>query len=137
MVKHWSSTQKVLTLSSGEAELAGIVKGTAEALGLRSLAADLGMELKIQMYADSSAAIGICRRAGIGRVRHLATGQLWVQERVRTGDVQLYKVPGAANPADVLTKHLARDACDGHLARVGLRRSAGRASTAPRTGYAE
>merc|ERR1712122_242366 len=87
LVRNWSSTQKAVTLSSGEAELAGIVKGTAEALGLRSLAADLGLTVGIQVHADSAAAIGICRRSGIGRVRHLATGQLWVQERVLSGDV--------------------------------------------------
>ena len=32
---------------------------------------------------QGAAAIGICRRTGIGRVRHLAVGQLWVQERLR------------------------------------------------------
>ncbi len=36
LVKHWGTTQKVVTLSSGRAELAGIVKGSAEALGLRA-----------------------------------------------------------------------------------------------------
>ena len=76
LVKHWSSTQRVVTLSAGEAELAGIVKGSAEALGLRSLAADLGVESRVKVYADSSAAIGIYRRSGIGKVRYLAVGQL-------------------------------------------------------------
>ena len=65
LVKHWSSTQKVVTLSSGEAELAGIVKGAAEALGLRSIAADLGIPVEVRIFADSSAAIGICKRTGI------------------------------------------------------------------------
>ncbi len=64
LVKHWSTTQKVVTLSSGEAELAGIVKGSAEALGLQSLARDLGVEVQIRVYAVSSAAIGICKRTG-------------------------------------------------------------------------
>ena len=45
LAKHWASTQRVITLSSGEAELAGVVKGAAEALGLRSLGADLGWDL--------------------------------------------------------------------------------------------
>ena len=38
LIKHWASTQKTLSLSSGESELSGILKGTSEALGLRSLA---------------------------------------------------------------------------------------------------
>ena len=34
LVKHWSTTQKTTALSSGEAELYGVVKGASEALGL-------------------------------------------------------------------------------------------------------
>ena len=61
LIKHWASTQKVVTLSSGEAELYGVVKGATEALGLRSLAQDMGVNenVDIRLYADSSAAIGI------------------------------------------------------------------------------
>lgn len=82
LVKHWSSTQKVVTLSSGEAELAGIVKAAAEALGLRSLASDLGLDWRIHLHADSSDAIGICQRSGIGKARHPAVGQV-VGSRMR------------------------------------------------------
>ena len=131
LVKHWSSTQKVVTLSSGEAELAGIVKGSSEALGLRSLCEDLGISTDLHVYADSSAAIGICRRSGIGRVRHLATGQLWVQERIRCKDFILHKVLGTENPADVFTKFVPRDVLDQHMATMGLTRETGRAETAP------
>jgi hypothetical protein len=132
LIKHWSTTQKVVTLSSGEAELAGIVKGTAEALGLQSLAADLGIALKVQIHADSSAAIGICKRSGIGKVRHLAVGQLWIQEKVRSGEIALMKVLGTENPADLLTKHLARDLIDQHLSKLAISRETGRAASAPK-----
>jgi hypothetical protein len=132
LIKHWSTTQKVVTLSSGEAELAGIVKGTAEALGLQSLAADLGCEIEVRIHADSSAAIGICKRSGIGRVRHLAVGQLWIQEKVRTGSIVLLKVLGTENPADLLTKHLARDVIDQHLLKLAIYRETGRAASAPK-----
>jgi hypothetical protein len=132
LIKHWSTTQKVVTLSSGEAELAGIVKGTAEALGLQSLAADLGISIKVQIHADSSAAIGICKRSGIGKVRHLAVGQLWIQEKVRSGEISLMKVLGTENPADLLTKHLARDMIDQHLTKLAISRETGRAASAPK-----
>ena len=131
LVKHWSSTQWVLTLSSAEAELAGIVKGSTEGLGLRSLATDLGWTTELKVYTDSSAAIGICKRSGIGKVRHLATGQLWIQDRIRTKDFELFKVAGADNPADMLTKHLTREPLDKHVSFAGLVRMAGRADTAP------
>jgi len=49
LVKHWASTQKAVTLSSGEAELGGVVKAASEALGLQSLAADLGIKLEVAL----------------------------------------------------------------------------------------
>eukprot|EP00969_Alexandrium_andersonii_P187300 8275642-Alexandrium_andersonii.AAC.1 len=88
VIKHWSTTQKTIALSSGEVELAGIAKGAVEGAGLVSVARGLGVGTELRVCADSSAAIGICRRSGIGRVRHLAAGQLWAQERVRSGDFE-------------------------------------------------
>ena len=87
--------------------------------------------MKVRVHADSAAAIGICRRSGIGRVRHLAVGQLWVQEGLRRGDFTLFKVQGDRNPADILTKNIAREVLDRHLAKLGLQRTEGRAATAP------
>ncbi len=132
LLKHWASTQKRITLSSGEAELGAVVRGFSEALGLQSVARDLGVELQPEVHADSSAAIGICRRSGIGKVRHLAVAQLWVQDLVRSRECRLHKVLGTENPADLMTKPLARAEIDGHLARLGLSRATGRAETAPR-----
>eukprot|EP00969_Alexandrium_andersonii_P144694 6398356-Alexandrium_andersonii.AAC.1 len=63
-MKHWSTTQKTIALSSGEAELGGIVKGAAEGVGVVSIALGLGFSAGLRVYADSSAAIGICRRTG-------------------------------------------------------------------------
>jgi hypothetical protein len=131
LLKHWASTQKKITLSSGEAELGAVVRGFSEALGLQSVARDLGVELEPEVHADSSAAIGICRRCGIGKVRHLAVAQLWVQDLVRSQACRLYKVLGTENPADLLTKPLPRTEIDGHLRRLGLSRATGRAATAP------
>ena len=130
-MKHWSTTQKTVTFSSGEAELMGVVKAASESLGLQSLAADLGLSVQIALCTDSSAAVGICRRTGIGRVRHLAVGQLWVQDLLREGAVSLFKVQGELNPADLLTKALSRTVLDGHLDRLRVYREDGRAVSAP------
>ena len=108
LVKHWSSTQKTLALSSGEAELSGILKGACEGLGVQSIWADLGGTCGLNLKADSSAAIGICRRQGLGKVRHLTVGQLWVQQRLRACDFRLFKYPGVQNQGDQLTKHVTR-----------------------------
>ena len=125
-------TQKVVTLSSGEAELSGVVKGAGEGIGMQSIGKDLGIDFELTVLADSSAAIGICRRTGIGRVRHLAVGQLWVQERVRCGDLVLRKHPGQDNPADRLTKHVDKKTAEKHIDVVNMKVESGRPHSAPR-----
>ena len=43
----------------------------------------------------------------------------------------LFKVTGDRNPADILTKCVAREVLDRHLGKLGLQRTEGRATTAP------
>ena len=90
-IKHWSSTQSTVALSSGEAELGGICKGSSICLGLQSVARDLGFQWPLRMFTDATAAIGICHRKGLGKIRHLAVADLWVQDKVRAGDFLLEK----------------------------------------------
>ncbi len=46
LLRGWSSTQKVIALSSGEAEFYGMVRGAAECMGTQSLLGDLEVEAK-------------------------------------------------------------------------------------------
>ena len=73
LVKHWSKTQPTIALSSGEAELSGIGSGMAQALGVQALAADMGWFLKPRVWSDATVAIGISKRRGLGKIRHLHT----------------------------------------------------------------
>ena len=72
-MKHWSSTQTSISLSSGEAEFAGVIRGAGQGLGYQALLKDVGIELPLRVWTDSSAAIGICSRQGLGKLRHLDT----------------------------------------------------------------
>ena len=130
-IKHWSLTQTTIALSSGEAELGGICRGAALALGLQSLANDLGIALNIELLTDATAAIGICRRRGLGKIRHLHVSDLWVQDRLKKGDFSLSKVLGADNPADLLTKHVSRELMLKHMQAIGITGESGRANSAP------
>ena len=49
-LKHFSSTQQTIALSSGEAELRGIVKGGAEGLGLQHVGEDLNIEYDVHIH---------------------------------------------------------------------------------------
>ena len=74
LIKAWSSTQPGVALSSGEAEVVGVTRATAISFGFRSLLADYGIKhLHGRVWTDSSAAIGICKRQGLGKLRHLDT----------------------------------------------------------------
>ena len=86
LLKSWASTQPTVTLSSGEAELYGVVRGGAIGLGFLSLLADFGVKLILRIWTDSSASQGICARQGLGKVRQLDVQELWVQQRLLRGD---------------------------------------------------
>ena len=131
LIKHWSTTQTTVALSSAEAELTGICKGSAQGLGLQALAQDLGLTWALRVATDAAAAVGICRRRGLGKIRHLATADLRVQDRIKKGDFELIRVPGVSNPSDILTKHVDRTILDKHNATMGLLYQDGRAKSAP------
>ena len=93
-------------MSSLEFELYGAVKGTSAGLGMKALYADIGYTLPLRLWTDSSAAIGIASRQGLGKLRHLECTSLWLQQRLRQNNLEIRKIAGEANPADLYTKHL-------------------------------
>ena len=130
LIRSWAKTQATIALSSGESELIAAVKGGAEALGALSLFADLGLTKTAAMHLDASAALGILQRRGVGKLRHLDVGLLWLQEHEAKGAVKLGKVKGEQNPADLGTKHLTEEVMLRHLARMNVELRDGRASIA-------
>ena len=62
LLKSWSSTQPTITLSSGEAELHGVVKGGANGIGFLSLLGDFKIKIPLRLWTDSSASKGMCSR---------------------------------------------------------------------------
>jgi len=131
-LKHWSSTQSSVTLSSGEAEFHGLVKGAAVSLGQQALYEDLGVKVGLRLWTDSSAAVGICSRQGLGKLRHVDTKTLWLQQAVRVGRLEVRKVPGVSNPADLLTKHsLSKDRILELIRLIGCSFKDGRPAAAP------
>ena len=130
-IKHWSKTQTTLALSSGEAELHGIAAGAAQAIGVQTILKDLGFNVKIKVHSDATAAIGIARRKGMGKLRHLDVSGLWVQDKVRSGAMDLVKVDGTKNPADALTKYVDAGILHRSMRDMGLELRGGRAEAAP------
>ena len=103
-------------------------KLTAEMIGIGSLAADLGQDLKVVMYADSSAAIAIAKRRGSGKLRHINIGLLWIQEKTEAEEVIIKKVKGISNPADMMTKSVNREKFDKYMIMTTQKVVEGRAT---------
>ena len=76
----------------------------------------------------------MCSRQGLGKLRHLDTHTLWVQQAVRSKRLVLKKVLGEENPADFLTKNsLSKERLLKLTALYGCHFRDGRAESAPLT----
>ena len=106
LIKLRGGTQGLVPLFSGEVEYYGCVKAGGIGLGDPSLLKDLGIGVPLTVWTDSTASIGIRGRSGLGELRHIDTQCLWLQDKVRSVALQLRKVRGTENPADLFTKHL-------------------------------
>ena len=103
VLKTWSATQASLALSSGEAKFYGVFIGVGIGLGQAALFNNIGIKLPLRVWTDSSAAVGLCGRQSLGKLRHVACQTLVVQQRVLRGDFELHKVKGEVIPADLFT----------------------------------
>ena len=94
------------------------------------MARDLGDEMTVGVYSDASAAIAISQRLGLGKLRHIETQYLWLQEKVAKQNLAMHKVHGTNNPADMLTKAVNAETLKRHLEFSGLGVATGRAGGA-------
>ena len=75
-----SRTKNHVTPNSAEAELIASIKNTSEMPGVRAMLRYWGMQKSGIMYADSSSTLAIAKRNGAGKLRHISTSALWLQE---------------------------------------------------------
>ena len=120
LISHWSRTQPGVALSSGEAELNAALKLGCEILGVRQFSVELGFDYGVHIYGDSSVVKGMLSRKGCGKVKHIEVKQLWLQERVRAGEIDFRKVPRSSNPSDALTHHCAKHEAKHHYHNMNL-----------------
>ena len=98
----WSRTQTTIALSSCEAELYAINMATIEALNVKSTIEELIKNCKtnITVYTDSSSAKSITSRRGVTRrTKHIELRQVFVQELVANGTLQVTKVWNIVKPS--------------------------------------
>ena len=77
----WSSTQKVVSLSSAESEYYSTVRCASEALGLANTIRQLGHEAHVRIWTDAAAARGLALRSGSGAIKHMETKYFTLQQK--------------------------------------------------------
>ena len=98
-IKTWSSTQSVVALSTREAEMYAINK---------SILKDLGVNLELRVFTDATTGKSLVTRRGLGKTRHIAVNELWLQSHVQAKTVTMVKIKNKYNPSGTLTKYLAK-----------------------------
>jgi len=94
--------QTTAALSSGEAEY-----GSAAAIMVQNILAEMHRKYKLACLTDSSAAKGISKRHGVGRPKHLELKELWVQDKVvEKVELEVRKIGTDKNGSDIGTKAL-------------------------------
>ena len=122
--------QSVIALSSGESEFYGLVTAVSESLGDQSVAFDLGVRLNLDIQMDATAGAAIGSRRGLGRVKHIDTCFLWVQDLITNGKVKVHKVHTTENFSDILTKPVSGHTLRALVERMGYSFRKGRSKLA-------
>ena len=52
-------------------------------MGTKSLAEDMGISFSTVLRTEAAAALGVASRRGIGKIRHISTRELWMQNAIR------------------------------------------------------
>ena len=108
-IKTWAKMQTVVARSSAEAELYAACKAGSEVLGTQAYMGDLGWVRDARIHIDSSSALSLIHKTGLGQAKHIEIQHLWLQQEVRRRRISCAKIHTDLNGADLLTKPLPAD----------------------------
>ena len=66
-------------------------------LGVVSLLKDMGQEARLTVHIDSTSGKAIASRTGVGKVRHMDSRYLWLQEVKKSEKLTMKKILGRDN----------------------------------------
>ena len=128
----WKSRkQKLIALSSTEAEYIALTEAAKEASWLRTLYMEIRSRLNIEkvslqgsipIHADNQASIHMAKIPRFHeRTKHIGIRYHYVRTAIEDGLISLSYIPTTENPADILTKALPRTLHERHVNHLGLR----------------
>ncbi|GKV08223.1 hypothetical protein SLEP1_g19888 [Rubroshorea leprosula] len=103
----WKATlQSTIALSTTKAEYMAITEAIKEALWLKGLVSDLGVEQnEMMVFCDNQSAIHLTKNTMYHeRTKHIQVRYHFVREVISNGDVLVEKISTDENPADMMTK---------------------------------
>ena len=121
LITCFSRSQTALGLSSPEAEYYGICSAVSELIYVMGLIRFFGFEVDGWILSDSSGALSLSQRQGVGHQRHIEARYLWIQDHVQRGTFKVGKILDSLNKAVVGKKHVAREDLFRHTRALGLR----------------
>ncbi|KAL1190989.1 Retrovirus-related Pol polyprotein from transposon TNT 1-94 [Cardamine amara subsp. amara] len=103
-----SRLQKVVALSTTEAEYMSLNEAVKEAIWLKGLLKDFGYEQKsVEIFCDSQSAISLSKNnVHHERTKHVDVKYHKIREVIADGIVEVLKISMLSNPADIFTKIL-------------------------------
>ena len=104
---YWRSTlQSLVAMSTTEVEYMAVAEATKEALWLKGLVKELGLNQRgVQLHCDSQSAIYLAKHQIYhARTKHIDVRFHKIRELIVTGEIILEKIDTSENAADMLTK---------------------------------
>lgn len=103
-----SCLQKVVALSTTEAEYMSLNEAVKEAIWLKGLLKDFGYEQKtVEIFCDSQSAIALSKNnVHHERTKHIDVKYHKIRDCIADGIVEVLKISTLSNPADIFTKVL-------------------------------
>ncbi|KAL5742312.1 hypothetical protein ACOSP7_029044 [Xanthoceras sorbifolium] len=117
-----SQLQKIVALSTTEAEYVAVTEASKEMVWLQSFLGELGKKQEDNvLYCDSQSAIHLAKNPSFhSRTKHIQLRYHFIRSLLEDGILKLEKISGAQNPADMLTKTVTTDKLKLCSASVGL-----------------
>ena len=101
-----ASLQHIVALSTTEAEYVAITEAVKEAIWVKGLVNELGVDQSaIEVFCDSQSALHLCKNPMYHeRTKHIDIRLYFIRDIVENGLVKMVKIGTEENPADMITK---------------------------------
>ncbi|KAL2253255.1 UNVERIFIED_CONTAM: Retrovirus-related Pol polyprotein from transposon TNT 1-94 [Sesamum indicum] len=117
-----SKLQKIVTLSTTEAEYVAVTEAAKELIWLQHFLGELGKpQADVVLHSDSQSAIHLAKNPAFhSRTKHIEIKYHFIRQFLEKKALQLEKIQGEKNPADMLTKAVVMEKLKLYTASTGL-----------------